>query len=86
MKMTEEDLIELGFTKINQTAEETGAKKDWHYYTLDIGDMCLISNDNEEAEKEGWFVFIFDHLDIRFTTTEDTAQLIHLLKQNQTNG
>lgn len=86
MKITEEDLIELDFKKQQETAKSSGFKNDWHYYTLDIADICLITNDNEEAEKEGWFVYIFDNLDIRFTTTEDTAQLVHLLQQNQING
>ena len=82
-KITEQDLIELGFTKIDQTAEATGAKKDWYYYTLDIGDMCLITNDNEDAEKDQWAVYIFDNLEIVFRNTEDLVQLVHLLKRNQ---
>lgn len=81
-KITEEDLLKLGFQRQQETVESSGSKNDWHYYTLDIADICLITNDNEEAEKEGWFVYIFDHLDIRFTTTEDTAQLVHLLQRN----
>ena len=82
-KITEENLIELGFNKISQTAEATGAKKDWHYYTLDIGDMCLITNDNEDAEKDQWAVYIFDNLEIVFRNSEDLVQLVHLLKRNQ---
>jgi hypothetical protein len=85
-KITEKDLIELGFEKQQETAESSGSKNDWHYYTLDIEHICLISNDNEEAEEEGWAVYIFDYLDVKFTTTEDTAQLIHLLKQNRNSG
>ena len=82
-KITEENLIDLGFNKISQTAEATGAKKDWHYYTLDIGDMCLITNDNEDAEKDQWAVYIFDNLEIVFRNSEDLAQLVQLLQRNQ---
>jgi hypothetical protein len=85
-KITEENLIELGFNKISQTAEATGAKKDWHYYTLDIGDMCLITNDNEDAEKDQWAVYIFDNLEIVFRNSEDLAQLVQLLQRNQTKN
>ena len=81
--ITEQNLIELGFTKIDQTAEATGAKKDWYYYTLDIGDMCLITNDNEDAEKDQWAVYIFDNLEIVFRNSEDLAQLVQLLQRNQ---
>lgn len=84
-EITEEGLIQLGFTKIEQTAEATGAKKDWYYYTLDIGDMCLITNDNEDAEKDQWAVYIFDNTGVVFRNTEDLAQLVRLLKENQTN-
>ena len=85
-KITEENLIDVGFNKISQTAEATGAKKDWHYYTLDIGDMCLISNDNEDAEKDQWAVYIFDNLEIVFRNSEDLAQLVQLLQRNQTKN
>ena len=85
-QITEENLIDLGFNKISQTAEATGAKKDWHYYTLDIGDMCLITNDNEDAEKDQWAVYIFDNLEIVFRNSEDLAQLVQLLQRNQTKN
>ena len=85
-KITEQELIELEFIKIAQTAEATGAKKDWHYYTLDIGDMCLITNDNEDAEKDQWAVYIFDNLEIVFRNSEDLAQLVQLLQRNQTKN
>ena len=85
-QITEENLIDLGFNKISQTAEATGAKKDWHYYTLDIGDICLITNDNEDAEKDQWAVYIFDNLEIVFRNSEDLAQLVQLLQRNQTKN
>ena len=85
-KITEENLIDVGFNKISQTAEATGAKKDWYYYTLDIGDMCLITNDNEDAEKDQWAVYIFDNLEIVFRNSEDLAQLVQLLQRNQTKN
>ena len=82
-KITEQDLIDLGFEKKSETAESSGSENDWHYYTLDIADMCLISNDNEDAEKDEWAVHIFDDIGIVFRNTEDIAQLVHLLKSNQ---
>ena len=85
-KITEQDIIDLGFTKIDQTAEATGFEKDWHYYTLDVGDLCLISNDNEEAEKQGWLVYVFDNVGIVFRNTEDLTKLIHLLKSNESTS
>lgn len=85
-KITEEDLLELGFKKQQETVESSGSKYDWHYYTLNIGDICLITNDNEHASVNGWFVYIFDKEEVVFKNTEDTAQLVQLLQRNQTNG
>ena len=33
--MTENELINLDFTRINETAENSGAPNDWYYYTYD---------------------------------------------------
>ena len=57
--MKEQTLKDLGFEMQHETAESSGADKDWYYYTMDIGDICLITNDNEEALDNGWEVSIF---------------------------
>ena len=82
-KITEQDLLELGFEKQHEAGGPSVDVNAWHYYTLDIADVCLISNDNEESETDGWLVYFFDDVGIRFGTTEDLVQLVHLLKRNQ---
>jgi hypothetical protein len=82
-KLTEQDLIELGFERKDQTAERTGSENDWHYYTLYIADVCLITNDNEDADINGWYVELFDKEGVKFKTNEDTAQLVRLLQANE---
>jgi hypothetical protein len=82
-KITEEHLLKLGFEKQEETAESSGSATDWHYYTLDIGDICLITNDNEEAETTGWFVYIFDYLNIKFQDLQEITILTRLLKRNK---
>ena len=83
-KITEKDLLELGFERKQETVESSGAKKDWYYYTIDIGDICLITNDNEHANVNSWFVYIFDKEEVVFRNSEDLAQLVQLLQRNQT--
>ena len=82
-KITEEDLLKLGFEKQEETAESSGSATDWHYYTLYVGDVCLITNDNEEAETTGWFVYIFDYLNIKFQDLQEITILTRLLKRNK---
>lgn len=81
--MKEQDLIDLGFEKIDVSAEESGDEA-FYYYTYDITkDFSMISSANDEAEKEGWFVEIFDYSDIRFFRKEDLKVLINVINKNK---
>jgi hypothetical protein len=80
--MTEQTLINLGFECNKETAESSGTDFDWHYYTLDIGDLCIISNASDEAEKEGWWVEIFDSHSVRIKGSGDLEELIKILRNN----
>ena len=80
--MKEQKIIDLGFEMQHETAESSGADKDWHYYTMDIGDICLITNDCEEAAEDGWEVSIFDAPSCVFKVTEDLEDLIKIIKSN----
>ena len=80
--MEEQDIIDLGFEIQHETAEASGSEKDWYYYILNIGDICLISSDNEEASKEGWYVSIFDFPSCVIKNPFDLKTLISILKSN----
>ena len=86
--MTEKDLIYLGFERVDVTAKESGYPHDWHYYTYDFtkdvirGGFSLISSDNEEAKKNGWYVDIYEAQEIRFTKAKDLKKLIELINKN----
>ncbi len=81
--MKEQDLIELGFERNDISAEESGDVS-FYYYTYDITDqLCLISSDEEEAKKAGWFVEIFDYEGIRFNNMGEVQALITLIETNK---
>ena len=80
--MKEQEIIDLGFEMQNETVENSGADTDWHYYTIDIGDICLITNDSDEAVKDGWEVSIFDAPSCVFKATEDLEDLIKIIQNN----
>ena len=48
--MKEEVLVQLGFNRNDISEEESGASV-FHYYTMDFGSLCLISNENDEVDK-----------------------------------
>lgn len=81
-KITEQDLIDLGFERQHEAGDPSVSVNAWHYYTLDIADVCLITNDNEDAETDGWLVYFFDDVGIRFGDLQELTILVRLLKRN----
>tara|TARA_R110000803_G_scaffold163375_1_gene227024 strand:+ start:1860 stop:2099 length:240 start_codon:yes stop_codon:yes gene_type:complete len=77
--MKEQEIIDLGFEVQHETAESSGSDTDWYYYTLDIGDICLITNSNDEA---GWEVSIFDFPSCVIKNIGDLEALIKIIKNN----
>ena len=80
--ITEADLVEFGFIKNSETAEATGYDNDWYYYTLDIGDVCLITNSSDELpEEDSWIVYLFNHESIVITSKTKLWDLVYALRQ-----
>jgi len=81
--MKEQDLIDLGFQKNNVYEEEPGDKP-FFYFTYNITDeLCLISSDNEQAERSGWYVELFDYENIEIKNLEDLKNLIGIIERNK---
>ena len=80
--MREQTLKDLGFEIQHETVESSGADKDWHFYVMDIGDICLITNDNEDADKHGWKVSILASPSCVIEGLEDLKDLIEIVKNN----
>jgi hypothetical protein len=80
--MTEKQLIELDFTRNDETAQSSGAPNDWHYYTYNVGSFCLISSASYEVENDEWFVDVFESPEIRFTNPTEVSILLTLLTSN----
>jgi hypothetical protein len=79
--MIEKDLIDLGFERIDVTAEESGNPKDFYYYIYHFHKtLCLISPCNDEVKKDDWFVEFFEVDGIRFTSYKQLLLLIHLIE------
>jgi hypothetical protein len=83
--MTEEIFEQLGFEKVVVTMEESGCDADFYYYSIDIGDICIISNADDEAAKDGWEAYIFDSLTMRVKGSGDLEDLVRIIRNN-TNG
>jgi hypothetical protein len=53
---------------------------------MDIGDICLITNSNDEAVKDGWEVCIFDFPSCVIKGIGDLEDLIKIIKKNTRNS
>jgi hypothetical protein len=78
----EQTLKDLGFVSTTVTKEESGYDNDYYYYTLDIGDVCLITNAHDEATNNGWVVSIFDSMTNNVTNEEDLIALVDIIKRS----
>ena len=83
--MTEEIFEKLGFEKVVVTMEESGCDNDFYYYTIDIGDICIMSNSDDEAIEKGWEAFIFDSMTMKIKGSGDLEDLVRIIRNN-TNG
>jgi AICAR transformylase/IMP cyclohydrolase PurH len=79
--MREQDLIDLGFERFDETMESSGAPQDWCYYSLDLGGITFISNASDEWDEVGISVQIME-TDILFIESEPMDSVIKLLESN----
>lgn len=81
--MKEKELVELGFERVDISAEDSGDRP-FHYYTYDFGNksFSLITDANDEIEDDKWYVEVFEDESIRFTSAIEVKQLIRLIEKN----
>jgi len=78
-KITELNLMEFGFKK---NYESSNTNQDWYYYTRQIGDVCLISNSNDEVgEDDSWHIRLFECDTILVKDKARLRNLIHAIIQ-----
>jgi hypothetical protein len=83
----EQDLIDLGFERTDETTVSSGSAQDWYYYTLKIGidewnDFCLISSASDEVQDGEWKVYIFNNDSFVFRSKDQLEAFINLLTAN----
>jgi hypothetical protein len=80
--MTEQDLKDLGFEKVNVSEEQSGDNA-FYYYVYDIGYLSLISDTSDNIKKNKWAIQFLDYDDININKREDLASLIKILESNK---
>lgn len=73
--MTEQELLDLGFDKVEVLDEESQNGYDYYYYTLDLlPGLSLISSCSDESTTD-WKVYNFDWVN---TDSLTKASILHL--------
>jgi hypothetical protein len=77
--MTENELTELGFNKVEINDLESQNGYDYYYYTLDVfNNLTLISVDNDRVEGENWYVYNLDWPDqFKLQTVDQVQHFLH---------
>lgn len=80
--ITGEDLINLGFKKRTVSPKESGQKEPYYYYTYEIGELCLVSNTNDECiGYDEFYIEFFDHPKVgKFYGLKRVQKLIKILE------
>jgi len=77
--MTENDLIDLGFNKVEVKNSESQNGYDYYYYTFQVFDnLTLSSVDSDRVENGNWFVYNLEWPD-QFKMV-DKEHVIHFLE------
>jgi len=78
--MKEEVFIELGFEKIIVTAEQSGSPNDWYYYSLDIGNLSLLTSASDEIVDGNWYCYFVESDDFKMDNEADLRDLVRILR------
>jgi hypothetical protein len=82
--MTEEELIEEGFERIDVPIEESGDEEDYYYYRYSLGSgFSLHSSENTDSPNNKWRV-VFEEFSDNITDIEDVQTLLALFKKWKT--
>jgi hypothetical protein len=82
-KISEKDLIKLGFKKEKNSPLHELDEREFHYFVYEINKHCLlISSDNFDAEADGgYYVEFYEIPELKFKELEDLKALVKLLKK-----
>lgn len=83
MKITEQDLIDIGFERTDVPPEESGDNHEWYYYTLSVCqiDFITMGSDIVVNNDGGWVVEFFNtYPPIKITNLETFKNLYNTLK------
>lgn len=81
--MNEKQIRSLGFKKESVSEEESGSSA-YYYYSLEVGDITLITNENDTVKGEsGWVIRFLDSNTFQTMDYEIAKSLVNILKSSR---
>jgi len=80
--MKEQDLIELGFDKVEVSANESGMDNDYYFYVHCETGIEFCSNSNDETFSDDWYVSMFENDLCRIFSKTELELIIHIINKN----
>lgn len=77
--MKENVFTQLGFEKVVDPTEQRDGENEWYYYTLDIGDLSLLTPASDEIVNNEWYCYLFEIESFKITEEKDLVDLVNLL-------
>ena len=78
--MTEKELIDLGFERVDILDEESQNGYDYYFYQKEICDqIALHSTDNTDVKNDSWELNCFEIPAIRIKTKEHFLQFLEIM-------
>lgn len=75
--MTEQELIDLGFEKVNITNDESQNGYDYYYYYKEVVlNIALHSTDSDDVKNDNWQLKCFEIPSIQINTPEEYLRFI----------
>ena len=79
--MKQQDLIDLGFEKVNVSSKESGSKPYFYYTYYFSNGFCLITRASDEIVNGKWSVEVFDTDEsFEFKKVSELSSLITILE------
>jgi hypothetical protein len=82
--MTEQQLIDLGFNKVEVKDSESQNGYDYFFYTLDVfNNLTLMSVDSDQVKDGNWYVYNMDWPNqFKLQTKEEVDQFLQVVNHS----
>ena len=80
-QISESHLRSLGFHRNDVPMADSGYNQDFYYYSMDINNVCLLSDADDEVKDNQWTIHLLEGGLAPINDLDDLVKLIHLLKK-----